>query len=239
MIDLVNFGGQKYRLHAENGGFEMGPNKIWLKWYTRSFFFFFFFFGGGGGGGGGAKPWRIPTASQRGSDHPPPPPLAGKTFPAVPEHAEPAILRIWKRPMHALKPHNYKTKVITQWKMTAQSRQHNQKQTNMFAIRSVNISYESRMLVLTLRGPDTQKCTMMTSSNGNIFRVTGHLCREFTGPGEFPTQRPVTRSFDVFDLRLNKRLSKQPWGWLFETPSGSLSRHSNDTVDPFYWHGLV
>ena len=29
-------------------------------------------------------------------------------------------------------------------------------------------------------------------------------------PGEFPTQRPVTRSFDVnFDLRPNKRLSKQ------------------------------
>ena len=29
-------------------------------------------------------------------------------------------------------------------------------------------------------------------------------------PGEFPTQRPVTRGFDVFfDLRLNKRLSKQ------------------------------
>ena len=29
-------------------------------------------------------------------------------------------------------------------------------------------------------------------------------------PGEFPEQRPVTRSFDVFfDLRLNKRLSKQ------------------------------
>ena len=27
-------------------------------------------------------------------------------------------------------------------------------------------------------------------------------------PGEFPAQRPVTRSFDVFfDLRLNKRLS--------------------------------
>ena len=31
--------------------------------------------------------------------------------------------------------------------------------------------------------------------------------------GEFPAQRPVTRSFDVFfDLRLNKRLSKQSWG---------------------------
>ena len=33
-------------------------------------------------------------------------------------------------------------------------------------------------------------------------------------------QRPVTRSFDVFfDLRLNKRLRKQSWGWWFETPS--------------------
>ena len=30
--------------------------------------------------------------------------------------------------------------------------------------------------------------------------------------------RPVTRSFDIFfDLRLNKRLSKQSWGWWFET----------------------
>ena len=52
---------------------------------------------------------------------------------------------------------------------------------------------------------------MMTSSNGNIFRVTGPLCGEFTGPGEFTAQRPVTRNFDVFfDLRLNKRFSKQP-----------------------------
>ena len=51
---------------------------------------------------------------------------------------------------------------------------------------------------------------MMTSSNGNIFRVTGPLYGEFTGPGEFPAQRPVTRIFDVFfDLCLNKQLSKQ------------------------------
>ena len=70
---------------------------------------------------------------------------------------------------------------------------------------------------------------MMTSSNGNIFRVTDPLCGEFTGPGEFPTQRPVTRSFDVFfDPRLNKRLSKQPWGWWFETPPWSLWRHCNN-----------
>ena len=75
---------------------------------------------------------------------------------------------------------------------------------------------------------------MMTSSNGNILRVTGPLCGEFTGPGEFPAQRPVTRSFDVyFDLRLNKRLSKQSWGWWFETLSRSLWRHRN--VMRFRW----
>ena len=46
--------------------------------------------------------------------------------------------------------------------------------------------------------------------------------------GEFPTQRPVTRSYDAFfDLYLNKRLSKQSWGWWFETPSRPLRRHCN------------
>ena len=63
--------------------------------------------------------------------------------------------------------------------------------------------------------------TMMTSSNGSIFLVTGHLCGKFTGP------RWIS-SFDVFfDLRLNKRLSKQPWGWWFETLAWSLWRHRN------------
>ena len=47
-------------------------------------------------------------------------------------------------------------------------------------------------------------------------------------PGEFPTQRPVTRSFDVyFDLRPDERLSKQSWCWWFETLSHSLWRHRN------------
>ena len=48
-------------------------------------------------------------------------------------------------------------------------------------------------------------------------------------PGEFPAQRQVTRSFDVFfDLHLNKRLSKQSWGWWFETLSRPLWRHCNE-----------
>ena len=47
-------------------------------------------------------------------------------------------------------------------------------------------------------------------------------------PGEFHTQRPVTWSFDVyFDLCLNKRLSKQSWGWWFETLSSTLWCHRN------------
>ena len=77
---------------------------------------------------------------------------------------------------------------------------------------------------------------MMTSSNGKIFRVTGPLCGEFTGPGEIPTQRPVTRNFDVFfDLHRNKRLSKQWWGWGFETQSCPLCRHRNVLAEKGMW----
>ena len=58
--------------------------------------------------------------------------------------------------------------------------------------------------------------------------------------GEFPAQRSVTRSFEVFfDLRLNKHLSKQSGGWWFETPSRPLWRHCiEDTnhVIRFIWH---
>ena len=44
------------------------------------------------------------------------------------------------------------------------------------------------------------------------------------------SQIPVTRSFDAFfDLCLNIRLSKQSWGWRFETLSRSLWRHCNYT----------
>ena len=50
--------------------------------------------------------------------------------------------------------------------------------------------------------------------------------------GEFPFQRPVTRSFDVFfDLSLNKCLSKQSRRRWYETPSRSLWHHCNETSD--------
>ena len=80
-------------------------------------------------------------------------------------------------------------------------------------------------------------------TSGNRFRIIILKCQQMETfsallaicagnspvPGEFPAQRPATRRFDVFfDLRLNKRLSKQSWGWWFDTPSCRLWRHSNE-----------
>ena len=49
---------------------------------------------------------------------------------------------------------------------------------------------------------------MMTSSNGNIFRVTGPLRGNPPVTGGFPSLRLVVWGFDIyFDLRLNKRLN--------------------------------
>ena len=75
---------------------------------------------------------------------------------------------------------------------------------------------------------------MMTSSNGNISASLALCAGNSPVTGDFPAQRSVTRSFDVFfDLCQNKRLSKQSWGWWFETPSCSLWRHCNDDYIPW------
>ena len=58
--------------------------------------------------------------------------------------------------------------------------------------------------------------------------------------GEFPSHRPVTRSFDFFfDVRLNKRLSKQSIRRWFETPSSSLWRHCNAIVPRQIWRQFL
>ena len=67
---------------------------------------------------------------------------------------------------------------------------------------------------------------MMTSSNVNIFRLTGHLCREFTDHRGIPCTKASDAA--LCDLRLNDRLSKLSWGWWLETPSRPLWRHSNE-----------
>ena len=52
---------------------------------------------------------------------------------------------------------------------------------------------------------------MMTSSNGNIFRVSGHFCGEFTGHRWIPRTKACDAELWFFYQRLNERLSKQSW----------------------------
>ena len=51
----------------------------------------------------------------------------------------------------------------------------------------------------------------MTSSHGNISALLALCAGNSPVTGEFPSQRPVMRGFDVFfDLRLNKRSGQFP-----------------------------
>ena len=69
---------------------------------------------------------------------------------------------------------------------------------------------------------------MMTSSNENISCLLAISAGNSPVTGKFPSQRPVTRTFDtVFDLQRNKRLSKWSWGMWFETLSCPLWRYCN------------
>ena len=70
---------------------------------------------------------------------------------------------------------------------------------------------------------------MMTSSDGNISASLALCAGNSPVTGEFPSQRPVTRSFDVF---FDLHLSKQLWGWWFGTPSSYLWRHCNGKCAP-------
>ena len=59
---------------------------------------------------------------------------------------------------------------------------------------------------------------IITSSNGNIFRVTGPSWRESIGHRWIPlTKAPVTRSFDALFVLGLKRMSKQARRRWFET----------------------
>ena len=69
----------------------------------------------------------------------------------------------------------------------------------------------------------------MTSSNGNIFRVTDLLWGEATGRQWIPLTKSSDTAIDVFfDIRPNKWLSKQSRRRWFEMPSHSLWRHCDD-----------
>ena len=62
--------------------------------------------------------------------------------------------------------------------------------------------------------------SMMTSSNGNIFRFTGHLCGEFTGPRWIPLHKGQWRGALMFPLIC-------VWinGWVNNREAGDLRRY--------------
>ena len=96
--------------------------------------------------------------------------------------------------------------------------------------RSYFINYKMVILCFALRR-SVNKFT--TWRNGCMMAWWRHQMETFSVllalcvvTGEFSSQRPATRSFDVvFDLRLNKRLSKQSRRQWFKTQSRSLWRH--------------
>ena len=67
---------------------------------------------------------------------------------------------------------------------------------------------------------------VMTSSNGIVFRITGPLCGEFTGHRWIPLTKASDAALWCFLWSAPENwLSKQSWGWWFETPSHPLWRH--------------
>ena len=86
---------------------------------------------------------------------------------------------------------------------------------------------------------------MVTSSNGSIFRVTGPLCGEFTGPRWIPLTKASDAELWCFLWSApDKWSSKQSWGWWFETLSRSLWRHCNVSLKinqhlSMYWFGAI
>ena len=90
-----------------------------------------------------------------------------------------------------------------------------------------------KLIHVTKRGPRRLESITWWRHQMETFSASLTLCAgNSPGTSEFPAQRPVTGSFDVFfDLRLKKPLSKQSRGWWFDTPLRSLWRHCNV---PFY-----
>ena len=74
-------------------------------------------------------------------------------------------------------------------------------------------------------------CFMMMSSNGNIFRVTGHLCGEFAGPRFYSPHKGQWRGALMFSLicaRINGRVNNG------ETGDFGRHRAHYDAISPTY-----
>ena len=107
---------------------------------------------------------------------------------------------------------------------------HSQRQSLRMLIFEIHITYtydtcRRFLCILLYYSLLLDSCNLSTLKLWRYFTWWRHQMETFSAllticaenspvPGEFPARRPVTRSFDVFfDLRLNKRLRKQSWGW--------------------------
>ena len=82
------------------------------------------------------------------------------------------------------------------------------------------------------RENDVYELNMMTSSYGNIFSVTNHLCEECTGHRWIPRTKASDAELWCFLWSVPAwRLTKQSWGWWFERRL--LWRYINDWLNIF------
>ena len=75
------------------------------------------------------------------------------------------------------------------------------------------------MIAMPIQGVRTRYSLMMTSLNGNIFLVTGHLCGEFTGHRWIPHTKVSDAELWCFlwSARMN--------GWVNNRDAGDLGHH--------------
>ena len=80
-----------------------------------------------------------------------------------------------------------------------------------FRNRACRLTNMVGVIILAHRVMLSSRCNLIEDGTPETFSAILAICAGNSSvPGEFPTQRPVTRSFDVlFDLHPNKRLSKQ------------------------------
>ena len=114
--------------------------------------------------------------------------------------------------------HGHATYPITTWNLCVPLKLHSElrfidmySSSNFHSVSTISIQYPSFYRQISTQQPallSTQhpgkkdqsgvSFSMMTSSNGNIFRVTGHLCGEFTGPRWIPRTQASDAELSCF-----------------------------------------
>ena len=125
---------------------------------------------------------------------------------------------------------------------------HNKILARAMSKENANNDQQANAMPPTLRttpSPITWYVVKLCSNNHPIwrryqnFRVTGHLCVEFTGHRLIPRTKASDPELWFFlDMCLNEQLSKQSWGRWFVTPFCPFWCHSNEESGFLGWNLL-